>query len=155
MGLQLSSVGYGKIIGGALFFAALGLYQAYEGVNHALNYAEVPATVTAVKPLCAFDIDSPLYSGEMRWSACGTQVELSGEELNRQKIVLKREVDFAFTSPADNRAHVGTFTLHGRSSKPVLNALHDGATGNIWASDDNPLDYHYHSWPFVASAQDE
>ena len=51
MGLQLSSVGRGKILGGALFFIALGAYQGYESVNHALNYAEVAARATEVKPL--------------------------------------------------------------------------------------------------------
>ena len=69
MGLQLSSVGYGKIVGGALFFVGLGAYQAYEGVNHALNYAQITATVTEVTSLCAFDTDSPLYTGVMRWTS--------------------------------------------------------------------------------------
>ena len=155
MGLQVSSVGRGKILGGALFFVALGAYQAYESVNHALNYAEVAAKVTEVKPLCAFDIDSPLYTGEMRWTPCGAQVDMPPEELKRQKIVLKRDVVFTFASPADHRNHTGTFTLHGRSTKPVLNALHAGSTGNIWASDDDPLSYHYHSWPFVKASQND
>ena len=155
MGLQLSSVGYGKIVGGALFFVALGAYQAYEGVNHALNYAQITATVTEVTSLCAFDTDSPLYTGVMRWTPCGAQVEMSPEELERQKIVLKRDVAFTFASPADNQTHTGTFTLHGRSTKPVLVALHAGSTGSIWASDDDPLSYHYHAWPFVKASQSE
>ncbi len=151
MGWQLSSVGYGKIAGVFVFMIGLGVYSAYEAVNHGLNYAEVPATVTAITPLCAFDIDSPLYSGTTRWNDCGAMSEVSHEDLKAQKMVRKHEVAFTFMSPADGKAHDGMFTLFGRTAERSLRRVSQGATGMVWAHDGDPANYHYHSWPFAAA----
>lgn len=139
MGLRLSSLGVGRIAGTILFFIGLGVYQAYAAVNHALFYTEVPVTVTAVKQACAFDSDSSLYTGEMRWGSCGTMSEASSKELKAQHMVMKHDISFAFTSPADGKAHEGNFTIHGASNSA---AKHHAATiRKIWANDSDPTIY--------------
>jgi hypothetical protein len=149
MGLQLSPVGMAAMGASLLAVAGIGIYSGYESVRHSLYYAEADATVTSVETLCAPDVNSPLYTGEMRWAPCGDLAAKSWDEIEQMKYARKAKVSFTYISPADGKQHSGEFDALGRTKFDGARRFGAGMTGKFWASTSAPEEYHYDAWPFA------
>jgi hypothetical protein len=142
MGLQLSSLGYGKIAGTLIFFCGLGVYSAYEKVNQWINYTEVQATISDARVECSFGFKHPKFSGAFKYGPCGELAGLSLEQVLAQNMYRSKNIYFKFVSPADGRVHEGYFpgSENTRFDEPE-DRTYAGKTGMILANDDDAGDY--------------
>jgi hypothetical protein len=142
-----SPVLHGWILGPIVFLLGLGIYSAYKTIGHALDYTEVPATVTGVEAICApADPDAVV-----RWRSCEKLGDAPERELRDRHMLRQYRVAVSFRSPADGKTHQGVFKDFGRGGDGT-SLVRPGQTGLICADDHDPSRYHYDEWPFPARA---
>lgn len=152
MGIQISALGYGKIAGGALFFAGLGVYTAYSKVSDWYHYAEVPATITGSSTGCAQLPGHPDYPGKIVYKPCGSLADLSPVQLTAGHYVRSPRIQFAYISPVDGNRHEGEFAGSEPSQfdRPEDQML-PGKVGRVLASKDVASEYRVEPFSFRTS----
>jgi hypothetical protein len=149
MGYQLSPLFLGQIAGGAIFFAGLGIYTAYEKVDTRMNYTSVAAKIVETKTECAPVDGHQDYHGKIVFGPCGSYANMSDTQLRDWKMIRGLSVIFQYTSPADGRVHKGEF-LGSKNDQYTAEAdkIFIGKPGTILAHDDDAEEYRVESFSF-------